>query len=74
MTTERTGGRDHAPSEFRYDVFLCHNSVDKEPVRGIAERLTDEYGISCWFDVRMSRRTSLPEAPLRLQPRRAGQQ
>jgi WD40 repeat protein len=33
-----------------YDVFLCHNSKDKEPVRAIGERLR-ERGILPWLDV-----------------------
>lgn len=32
-----------------FDVFLCHNSVDKPEVRRIAQRLKD-HGILPWFD------------------------
>ena len=33
-----------------YDVFLCHNSKDKEKVKAIGKRLK-EYGILPWLDV-----------------------
>jgi hypothetical protein len=33
-----------------YDVFLCHNSRDKEQVRAIGERLKD-HGILPWLDI-----------------------
>ena len=32
-----------------YDVFLSHNSADKDAVRAIALKLKNK-GISCWFD------------------------
>ncbi len=35
--------------EFRYDVFLSHNSRDKARVRKLAERLRDA-GVRVWFD------------------------
>ncbi|HWA84358.1 MAG TPA: TIR domain-containing protein, partial [Fimbriimonadaceae bacterium] len=37
------------PNEFRYDVFLSHNSADKDPVRRLAERLK-QAGLRVWFD------------------------
>ena len=36
-------------SEFRYDVFLSHNSKDKARVRKLAERLK-QAGLRVWFD------------------------
>ncbi len=36
--------------EPQFDVFLCHNSVDKEAVRKIAEQLKYEYKIEPWLD------------------------
>ena len=33
-----------------FDVFLCHNSEDKEAVIKIAEQLKDEYNIEPWLD------------------------
>jgi WD40 repeat protein len=35
--------------DFRYDVFLSHNSRDKARVRKLAERLRDA-GVRVWFD------------------------
>lgn len=32
-----------------FDVFLCHNSLDKKVVRSIGRRLR-ERGVSVWFD------------------------
>jgi len=37
------------PSGNRFDVFLCHNSADKEEVRAISKRLRAE-GLSPWLD------------------------
>lgn len=37
------------PSAFDFDVFLSHNSQDKESVRRIAEKLRAQ-GVKCWFD------------------------
>jgi len=34
-----------------FDVFLCHNSEDKEAVIEIANRLRDEYKLEPWLDV-----------------------
>ncbi len=37
------------PKSFKFDVFLSHNSADKEIVRKIAETLRDS-GFKVWFD------------------------
>ncbi|UCE59024.1 MAG: toll/interleukin-1 receptor domain-containing protein [Phycisphaerales bacterium] len=37
------------PAEFAFDVFLSHNSKDKDCVRRLAERLRDA-GLEVWFD------------------------
>ncbi len=36
-------------TQFNYDVFLSHNSKDKEIVRVMAKKLQD-YGLKIWFD------------------------
>lgn len=60
MRREADSGRDRATAAAviagkrqagDYDVFLCHNSRDKEPVRAIAAQLIDR-GILPWFDER----------------------
>ncbi len=33
-----------------FDVFLCHNSVDKPRVKEIGTRLMEEYGLLPWLD------------------------
>lgn len=33
----------------RFDVFLCHNSEDKDAVRALARQLR-EHGVTVWFD------------------------
>ncbi|WP_414585956.1 toll/interleukin-1 receptor domain-containing protein [Scytonema sp. PCC 10023] len=38
-------------TQSQFDVFLCHNSEDKEAVIKIAEQLNDEYNIEPWLDV-----------------------
>ena len=35
--------------DFKYDVFLSHNSQDKAVVRGVAERLRGD-GLRVWLD------------------------
>lgn len=37
------------PADFKFDVFLSHNSNDKPRVRRIAERLR-KAGLRVWFD------------------------
>jgi hypothetical protein len=37
-------------TQSEFDVFLCHNSEDKEAVIKIAEQLKDEYKIEPWLD------------------------
>ena len=34
---------------YQFDVFLAHNSLDKEIVRRIYQRLTEK-GVKCWLD------------------------
>lgn len=41
--------RDRARSIGPFDVFLCHNSVDKPEVRKLAKRLSDR-GLVVWID------------------------
>ncbi|MGW5714746.1 TIR domain-containing protein [Amycolatopsis sp. NPDC003865] len=38
------------PSEYEYDVYLCHSSEDKAVVIRIKDRLWREYGIRSWYD------------------------
>jgi TIR domain-containing protein/cyclic nucleotide-binding protein len=38
------------PSEYKYDVYLCHSSEDKQVVLEIRDRLWNEYGIKSWYD------------------------
>lgn len=38
-----------AESQFKFDVFLSHNSKDKPRVRALAERLRAA-GVRVWFD------------------------
>ncbi len=38
-----------SPTEFRFDVFLSHNSKEKPQVRRLAERLRAA-GLQVWFD------------------------
>src|SRR5437773_2270755 len=46
-----TAGRDKRKMETdAYDVFLCYNSRDKEPVIAIGEQLR-ERGIRPWLDL-----------------------
>jgi hypothetical protein len=42
-----------APSDVssKFDVFLCHNSEDKDAVIEIANRLKNEYNIKPWLDI-----------------------
>ena len=35
--------------DYQFDVFLAHNSLDKEIVRKIYQQLTDK-GVKCWLD------------------------
>lgn len=37
-------------ADFKYDVFLSHNSKDKPVVEKIARILRDEYGLRVWLD------------------------
>jgi hypothetical protein len=37
-------------TQSQFDVFLCHNSEDKEAVIKIAEQLKDEHNIEPWLD------------------------
>jgi hypothetical protein len=37
------------PPRDQFDVFLCHNSRDKQRVRRIAQKL-EARGIACWLD------------------------
>ena len=37
------------PANFSFDVFLSHNSKDKDRVRRLAERLRAA-GVRVWFD------------------------
>src|SRR6266496_4283303 len=39
-----------AETEFKYDVFLSHNSKDKPAVEKIARILRDDYGLRVWLD------------------------
>jgi hypothetical protein len=39
-----------ADAEFKYDVFLSHNSKDKPAVEKIARILRDDYGLKVWLD------------------------
>jgi len=41
---------DNKPVSPKFDVFLCHNSEDKEAVIKIAEQLKYEYKIEPWLD------------------------
>ncbi len=38
------------PSEYEYDVYLCHASDDKAVVVEIKDRLWRDYGIRSWYD------------------------
>lgn len=38
------------PSDYEYDVYLCHSSADKTIVREIKERFWKVYGLRCWYD------------------------
>jgi hypothetical protein len=49
LTASREIARKRAATEF--DVFLCHNKIDKPAVREIADRL-EERGILPWLDER----------------------
>ena len=40
-----------SPNQPRYDVFLCHNSEDKDLVRQVEEKLRAK-GVKAWFDER----------------------
>jgi hypothetical protein len=38
------------PDNVKYDVFLSHNSKDKDAIITLARRLKDE-GLSVWLDI-----------------------
>ncbi|HYC91944.1 MAG TPA: TIR domain-containing protein [Thermoanaerobaculia bacterium] len=39
------------PSAPQFDLFLSHNSRDKELVEPVAERLLEEFGVVSWLDI-----------------------
>jgi hypothetical protein len=39
-----------ADAEFKFDVFLSHNSKDKPAVENIARLLRDGYKLKAWLD------------------------
>jgi TIR domain/Cyclic nucleotide-binding domain len=47
---ELEGAVGGVPSEYEYDVYLCHSSEDKPVVLEIKDRLWNEYGIRSWYD------------------------
>lgn len=38
------------PSDYQYDVYMCHSSADKPIVLEVKDRLWKEYGVRCWYD------------------------